>query len=120
MHQPSNPVSNRQLRVAELLRHALVEILNKGKVLDAELIDMPITVSYVTVNADLRYATIYVMPFGHIGQSIEADKVLFIAKLNKLSHKFRHLISQTVKLRYTPEIKFQFDESFDADVFTAK
>src|SRR5262245_62753330 len=61
--RPGGP-SQRQLRVGELIRHALAEMLTRGEVHDPVLEGHMITVPEVRMTADLRLATIYVMPLG--------------------------------------------------------
>ena len=56
--------SQRQLRVGELVRHALSEILTRGEINDAELSRLVITVPEVRLSPDLKVATCYVMPLG--------------------------------------------------------
>ena len=62
--------SQRQLRVGELIRHAMADMLTRGDVHDPVLEGHLITVPEVRMSADLRLATIYVMPLG--GRDIEA------------------------------------------------
>jgi ribosome-binding factor A len=56
--------SQRQLRVGELVRHALAEVLARGEMPDDALTSNPITVPEVRMSPDLRLATAYVMPLG--------------------------------------------------------
>src|SRR5260370_27662930 len=56
--------SQRQLRVGELVRHALAGMLTRGEVHDPVIEGHLITVPEVQMTADLRLATIYVMPLG--------------------------------------------------------
>ena len=71
-HQRDHPAgaSQRQLRVGELVRHALAEMLARGEVHDPVIEGHMITVPEVRMSADLRLATIYVMPLG--GRDAEA------------------------------------------------
>src|SRR5215510_8421747 len=62
-HASSGP-SQRQLRVGELIRHALAEMLARGDIHDPTIESHMITVPEVAMTADLRLATIYVMPLG--------------------------------------------------------
>src|SRR5437016_12469971 len=61
---PSEGPSQRQLRVGELIRHALAEMLSRGDIHDPVIEGHMITVPEVAMTADLRLATIYVMPLG--------------------------------------------------------
>ena len=105
-HSHAEP-SQRQLRVGELMRHALSEMLTRGDVHDPVLEGHLITVPEVRMSADLRLATIYVMPLG--GRDIE--KVLEALERNK--RFLRGEISHHVNLKFAPEIRFRADERFD-------
>ena len=73
-HQPSQ----RQLRVAELVRHALADMLTRGAVHDPVVQSHLITVPEVRMTADLQLATIYVVPLG----GRDADAVLAALERN--------------------------------------
>ena len=105
-HSHAEP-SQRQLRVGELMRHALSEMLTRGDVHDPVLEGHLITIPEVRMTADLRLATIYVMPLG--GRDIE--KVLEALERNK--RFLRGEISHHVNLKFAPEIRFRADERFD-------
>ena len=64
--------SQRQLRVGEVIRHALAEILARGEVRDPDLEGLVVTVPEVRLSPDLKVATVYVMPLGGAHQ----DKVV--------------------------------------------
>ena len=96
-----------QLRVGELIRHAMADMLTRGDVHDPVLEGHLITVPEVRMTADLRLATIYVMPLG--GKDIE--EVLEALERNK---KFlRGEIAHRVNLKFAPDIRFRVDERFD-------
>ncbi|HUL06743.1 MAG TPA: 30S ribosome-binding factor RbfA [Candidatus Acidoferrum sp.] len=99
--------SQRQLRVGEELRHALVRILGRGDLRDPELENVQVTVTEVSVSPDLRSATAFVVPFG--GGS--SDKL--VKALNRAAGFFRAQFSHELKLRYVPGIHFEPDRSFD-------
>ncbi len=99
--------SQRQLRVGEELRHALVRILSRGNLRDPALDGVQVTVTEVHVSPDLRNATAFVVPFGG-GQ---ADALA--AALNRAAGFFRVQLAHEVKLRYVPGVQFQVDRSFD-------
>jgi ribosome-binding factor A len=99
--------SQRQLRVGELIRHALADMLARRDVHDDVLQRHVITVPEVRMTADLRLATIYVMPLG--GRDIAA--VLEALERNK--RFLRGEIAQRVNLKFAPEIRFRVDERFD-------
>jgi ribosome-binding factor A len=104
--QTSSP-SQRALRVGELIRHALSDMLTRGDVHDPVLEGRLVTVPEVRMSPDLRMATIYVMPLGghDVKEVVEA-----------LEHNARYLrgeIAHRVNLKFAPEIRFRVDERFD-------
>ena len=99
--------SQRQLRVGELVRHAMSELLARGDVHDPVLEGHLITIPEVRMSADLRLATIYVMPLG--GRDI--NEVLQALERNK--RFLRGEISHRVNLKFAPEVRFRIDERFD-------
>lgn len=104
--QPAGP-SQRQLRVGELVRHALAEILQRGEVPDPVLERAVITIPEVKMSPDLKLATAYVMPLG----GKDADKV--VAALEKNKRFLRGEVGHRVDLRSVPELRFRIDTSFD-------
>lgn len=98
--------SQRQLRVGELLRHALSEILSRGDVRDPELDGVSVTVTQVLPSADMRHATVYCEPLG--GRN--AGPV--IAALNRHKGFVRGLMGRMIALKFTPELRFVEDTSF--------
>lgn len=99
--------SQRMLRVGELLRHALADVLARGDYNDPVLSGHIITVPEVRMSPDLKIATCYVMPLG--GSDVE--KVLKALEANK--RHLRHEVSRRVELKSTPELRFRKDTSFD-------
>ena len=99
--------SQRQLRVGELIRHELAEMLSRGDIHDPVIEGHMITVPEVRLSADLRLATIYVMPLGgrDVDQVIEA--------LDRNKRYVRGEIGRRVNLKFAPEIRFQADERFE-------
>jgi ribosome-binding factor A len=99
--------SQRQLRVAELVRHAMADILAQGSAHDAELEGHVITIPEVRMSPDLKLATIYVMPLG--GRDI--DKVMTALDRNR---KFlRGEVARRVNLKFAPDVRFRVDDRFD-------
>lgn len=98
--------SQRQLRVGEVLRHALSEILSRGEVRDPDLEGISVTVTQVKPSADLRHAIVFCEPLG--GKN--ADRV--IEALNRHRGYLRGLLGHAVRLRFTPELRFAEDDSF--------
>jgi ribosome-binding factor A len=106
-HRDSTPGgSQRQLRVGELVRHAVSDLLTRGEVHDPVLEGHLITVPEVRMSPDLRLATIYVMPLG--GKDI--DEVLEALERNK--RFLRGEIARHVNLKFAPDIRFHTDERF--------
>ena len=99
--------SQRALRVGELIRHALSDLLTRGEVHDPVLEGHLITIPEVRMSADLRLATIYVMPLG--GRDIEA----VLAALERNKRFLRGEIAHHVNLKFAPDIRFRVDERFD-------
>jgi len=99
--------SQRQLRVGEVLRHALSEIFTRGDVNHPDLDGVVITVTEVTATPDLRSATAYVMPLGG------GDGETLIAALNATARYTRGLVARKVALKFMPQIAFRLDSSFD-------
>jgi ribosome-binding factor A len=106
-HRDTTPGgSQRQLRVGELVRHAVADMLARGEVHDPVIEGHLITIPEVRMTADLRLATIYVMPMG----GRDADKVLAAFEHNK---KFlRGEIAHRINLKFAPDIRFRIDERF--------
>jgi len=103
----SSTGSQRQLRVGELVRHALADILGRGGVHDPVLEGHLITVPEVRMTADLRLATIYVMSLG--GRDVND----VLAALDRNKKFLRGEIARRVNLKFAPDIRFRVDERFD-------
>ena len=99
--------TQRQLRVGELVRRSLSDVLARGDVHDADLDRMSITVGEVRMSPDLRVATAFVLPLGGHGQ----DKVLKLLAQNK--GELRRAVSKKLALKFAPDLRFRLDETFD-------
>jgi ribosome-binding factor A len=99
--------SQRQLRVGELIRRTLSDVLSRGDVHDAELARMSITVGEVRVSPDLRVATAHVLPLG--GQNREEA----LAALRRNTAEIRHLVVKGITIKFAPELRFAIDETYD-------
>ena len=99
--------SQRQLRVGELIRRTLSEILHRGEIYDPDIAHMSITVGEVRTSPDLKVATVSVMPLGGQG----AREV--IAALNRNKTEIRRHLNRNVDLKFSPELRFVADETFD-------
>ena len=103
----SSGPGQRQLRVGELIRRTLSEVLLRGDVHDPDLNRMSITVGEVRVTTDLRVATIYVLPLGGDGQ----DDVVPLLARNK--GELRRSIGKKLGLKFSPDLRFRIDTTFD-------
>lgn len=101
--------SQRQLRVAEEIRHALAQIFERGELRDPALTERPITVTEVRVSPDLKSATAFVVP---LGGGKEAEVKLVEALVRASSH-LRSLVAQQMSLKHAPRLGFKRDESFE-------
>jgi len=99
--------SQRQLRVGELIRRTLSEILQRGEVHDEDLSGMSITVGEVKVSPDLRVATAYVLPLGG------DDRELALEALRRNVREIRHLTMHGMTIKFAPELRFEIDDTFD-------
>jgi ribosome-binding factor A len=110
---PKGP-SQRQLRAGELVRHALVEILREEDINDPVLEDVSVTVTEVRLSPDLRHATVFAEPLGG-----ERPKEV-VEALNRHAKFLRGHLGRIVDLRFTPDLKFLHDESFNEAARMAK
>jgi len=99
--------SQRQLRVGEVIRHALAEILQRGDVHDPVFETNVVTVPEVRVAPDLKCATVFVMPLG--GKNSEE----VVAALDRHKNYLRGEVARRVNLRTAPDLRFRVDTSFD-------
>ena len=99
--------SQRQLRAGELVRHALVEILREEDLQDPALAGVSVTVTEVRVSPDLKHAICFVEPLG----GAHAPEVT--AALNRVAKFLRGRLGHAVDLRFTPQLKFVHDRSFE-------
>ena len=98
--------SQRQLRVGEMLRHALSDILRNNEVRDPELDGVSVTITQVKPSPDMRYATVYCEPLG--GKNARA----IVAALNRHKGFLRGEMGKRIAIKFTPELRFVEDESF--------
>lgn len=111
MAKRDNPAANgpsqRQLRVGEMLRRAISDVLLRGDIHDADLAHVSVTVGEVRATPDLRLALVYVLPLG--GQNAD----LVIEALNRNKYEIRRTVNKQVSLKYSPDLKFVLDRTFD-------
>ncbi len=99
--------SQRQLRVGELIRRSLSDVLARGDVHDPDLGRMSITVGEVRCSPDLKHATAFVLPLGG------DKKQEALTALRKNKAELRRLVSKGMTLKYAPDLRFEIDETFD-------
>lgn len=102
--------SQRQLRVGESLRHVIADALMRGDLHHLALGNVSITVSEVQMSPDLRHATAYVTP---LGGGDEARIKAILSALTERAPQLRHIINQQLRLKFSPNIHFRYDHSFD-------
>ena len=106
-HSGAKAPSQRMLRVGELIRHKLSEMLARGDVHDDVLSSHVITIPEVRLSPDLKLATVYVMPLGG------SDVKPVIEALTRNKKYIRAEVAHTLNLRYAPDLRFREDETFE-------
>jgi ribosome-binding factor A len=108
-HQKSSALggSQRQLRVGEIVRHAVADLLSQGAVHDPDLEGHIITVPEVRMSPDLKLATVYVMPLGG------KDTEVVLAALARNKKFLRGEVAHRVNLKFAPDLRFHIDDRFD-------
>ena len=101
------PISQRQLRVGEMIKQSLCMIFIRNEAKIPNLETNTITVSEVKMSQDLKIAKVYVMPLG----GIDEDKI--ILKLREYSFLIRKVLSQKVFMKFLPKLLFRKDDSFE-------
>lgn len=107
-HKGAKAPSQRQLKVGELIRHALAEVLSRGEVMDEVIERHSLTVPEVRMSPDLKVATCYVMPLG----GGEANDV--VQHLDRHRRYLRGELAKRVSLKFMPELRFRVDTTFEA------
>jgi ribosome-binding factor A len=101
------PISQRQLRVGEMIKQSLSMIFIKNEAKVPNLETKMITVTEVKMSQDLKIAKVYVMPLGGKDQ----DEI--INKLKEYSFLIRKILSKKVFMKFLPKLLFRKDESFE-------
>ena len=107
MSKLGKPVSQRQLRVGELIKQALSMIFIREEAKIPNLDTKSITVTEVRMSPDLKNAKVFVIPLG----GKDADKV--IDKLKEFSFIIRKVLSKKIMVKFMPKLFFVNDDSFD-------
>jgi ribosome-binding factor A len=98
--------TQRQLRVGEMLRHALADILRRNEIRDPDLDGVSVTITQVKPSPDMRYATVYCAPLGG------GDAAPIIAALNRHKGFLRGEMGHMITTKFTPDLRFLEDQSF--------
>ena len=106
-HHSGTQPSQRMLRVGELIRHVMADLLSRGAIADPVLETHVITVPEVRMSPDLKLATVFVMPLG--GQDIKP----VVDALERHKKSLRTELAHKVNLRFAPDVRFRVDESFE-------
>ena len=105
--QEGSGPTQRQLRVGELIRRTLSDVIVRGDLHEPELDGVSITVGEVRMSPDLRIATVFVLPLG--GANTQA----IIKALARSAHELRRALNRNIKLKFSPELRFIADDTFD-------
>lgn len=108
--------SQRQLRAGELIRHALVEILREEEIHDPAMEGVSVTVTEVRLSPDLKHATCFVEPLGAgvASAPTAGHEAEVVRALNDHARFLRGLLGRHIDMKFTPDLRFRHDESFDA------
>ena len=106
-HHNGGEPSQRMLRVAELIRHSMADLLTRGEIVDPVLETHVVTVPKVQMSPDLKLATVYVMPLGGL------DTAPVIEALDRHKKFLRGEVSRKINLKFAPDIRFRLDTDFD-------
>lgn len=108
MRKPSSGgPSQRQLRVAEEIRHVLAGLFERRDFRDPELAEAQITVTEVRISPDLKHATVFVSRLGR--QDVDA----LLPALKRAAPFFRSQVAHALRLKFAPELSFQPDHALD-------
>tara|TARA_B100001250_G_scaffold279193_1_gene241570 strand:+ start:427 stop:792 length:366 start_codon:yes stop_codon:yes gene_type:complete len=107
MNNLGKPISQRQLRVGEMIKQALGMLFIRDEVKLTSFSTKEITVTEVRMSPDLKTAKIFVMPLG--GKN--ADGI--IIKLKEFSFVIRKVLSKKIVMKFLPKLYFVKDDSFD-------
>jgi ribosome-binding factor A len=103
----SKAPSQRQLRVGELIRHALAEVFSRAETGDPDLERLGVTVAEVQASPDLKLATAYVRPF------MAQDNDVLLKALDRNRRMIRGLITPRLKMKFMPDLRFRIDTGLD-------
>jgi ribosome-binding factor A len=105
---PGKPASQRQLRVGEMVRHALTQLLQRGEIADPVIETSVVSITEVQMSPDLKIATVFLAPLGG------GDPQPLIRALAQHQKLIRGKLSPALgQMKYMPEFRFRADTSFD-------
>ena len=107
MSKLGKPVSQRQLRVGEMVKQALGMIFLRDEAKLPNIETKEITVTEVRMSQDLKIAKAFVLPLG--GKNAQES----VNKLKEFSFVIRKVLSKKITMKYLPKLLFVKDESFD-------
>ena len=107
MKNLAKPITQRQLRVGEMIKQAIGTLFIKDEAKIPTLSTREITVTEVRMSPDLKTAKIFVMPLG--GKNTEQT----IEKLKTSSFMIRKVLSKKIIMKFLPKLFFVKDDSFD-------
>tara|TARA_Y100000817_G_scaffold223674_1_gene176735 strand:- start:182 stop:547 length:366 start_codon:yes stop_codon:yes gene_type:complete len=107
MSQLGKPITQRQLRVGEMIKQALGILFIRDEAKIPNLSTKEVTVTEVRMSPDLKTAKIFVMPLG--GKNTEE----IIEKLKLSSFMIRKVLSKKIIIKFLPKLFFVKDDSFD-------
>ena len=100
--------SQRQIRYSELIRSLISECLLREDFYDPNFEIFSVTISFVKMSKDLRFANVYLMPLGG------KDKDFILDNMNTKKYIFQKYLSEAkLQSKFTPKINFFIDDTFD-------
>jgi ribosome-binding factor A len=102
------PQSQRQLKVSQIIGAAIIDCLMKGKGIDMRLIPIPLTITKVNITPDLKVANCYFLPFN---TKLSEEEIL--KALEESRYIIRQYVTKEINLKYSPEIRFFYDQAFE-------
>ena len=111
-HKEQSP---RQQKVSHLINTAIMDYLRKGSILDVRLIGCPMTITKVTISADLKIANCFFLPFN---TTHSAEEILLALEESK--HVIRRFITTEINMKFSPEIRFYIDKGFENSIMVDK
>ena len=107
MRKPQTGPTQRQLRVAEEIRHVLAALFERRDFRDPELAEAQLTVTEVRASADLKHATVFVSRLGR------SDVDALLPALKRAAPYLRGQVAHAVRLKFAPDLTFQPDHTLD-------